>query len=279
MKNEFKLAVCQMKVVDDKDKNIAKAMDMIREATSHNADLVVLPEMFNCPYDNQKFREYSEDRRNSKTLKSISHIARECAVYLVAGSIPESEGEKLYNTSFIINQQGDLIGSHRKLHLFDIDVPREINFKESETLTPGSEITVIETELCKLGVAICYDMRFPELLRLMALKGADLIVIPSAFNMITGPMHWECTIRSRAVDNQLYVAAASPARNLNASYIAYGHSMIVDPWGESIAITGSDEDIIYADIKHNRIKEIRDELPLLTDRRTDLYELIDKSRI
>jgi omega-amidase len=276
MKNDFKLAVCQMIVVDDKDENIDKAVNMILEASRHNTDLVVLPEMFNCPYDNQKFREYSEDRNNSKTLKIISKIAAECEINIVAGSIPESEDRKIYNTSFIFDGRGDLIGSHRKLHLFDIDVPDEINFKESETLTPGDEITVLETEFCKIGVAICYDMRFPELLRLMTLNEADLIVIPGAFNMTTGPIHWECTVRSRAIDNQVFMVAASPARNWNASYVVYGHSMIVDPWGEVLAQAGTLEDIIYADIKLNRIKEIRNQLPLLRNRRTDLYEIKKK---
>jgi predicted amidohydrolase len=265
-----------MMVVNDKDENIDKAVNMILEASRHNTDLVVLPEMFNCPYDNQKFREYSEDRNNSKTLKIISKVAAECEINIVAGSIPESEDRKIYNTSFIFDGRGDLIGSHRKLHLFDIDVPDEINFKESETLTPGDEITVLETEFCKIGVAICYDMRFPELLRLMTLNEADLIVIPGAFNMTTGPIHWECTVRSRAIDNQVFMVAASPARNWNASYVVYGHSMFVDPWGEVLAQAGTLEDIIYADIKLNRIKEIRNQLPLLRNRRTDLYEIKKK---
>ncbi len=276
MKKDFKLAVCQMMVVNDKDENIDKAVNMILEASRHNTDLIVLPEMFNCPYYNEKFREYSEDRNNSKTLKMISKIAAECEINIVAGSIPESEDKKIYNTSFIIDRRGDLIGSHRKLHLFDIDVPGEINFKESETLTRGDEITIVETEFCKIGVAICYDMRFPELLRIMTLEEAELIIIPGAFNMTTGPIHWECTIRSRAIENQVYIGAASPASNWNASYVAYGHSMIVNPWGEVLAKAGTTEDIIYADIKLNRIKETRNQLPLLRNRRSDLYRIEKK---
>ena len=273
MKNNFKIAICQMKVVDDKDINLKHAADFIERSAAGDADLVVLPEMFNCPYDNQKFSLYSENRKDSKSLKKVREAARGCGVHLVAGSLPESDDGNIYNTSFIFNSDGDMLGVHRKLHLFDIDVPGEIYFKESETLTPGDKITVVETDLCKIGVAICYDIRFAELLRIMTREGAELLVIPGAFNMTTGPAHWETLIRSRAMDNQVYVAAASPARDENASYVAYGHSMIVDPWGEVLAQAGSGEEIIYARIKSSRIKEIRNQLPLLKNRRDDLYDL------
>lgn len=269
----FKIAVCQMHVIDDKDVNLKKAVDLIEESAAKDADLVILPEMFNCPYDNEKFPLYAEDRKNSKSLRAVSKAARECGVYLVAGSIPESAGEKIYNTSFIFSPKGVVIGSHRKLHLFDIDVPDGVTFKESDTLKSGEEITVVETSFGKLGVAICYDIRFPELLRLMALDGVELMVLPAAFNTTTGPAHWEPLIRSRAVDNQFFLAAASPARDENASYVAYGHSMIVDPWGEVLAEAGEGEEIIYADININRIEEIRAQLPVLENRRTDIYEL------
>ncbi len=272
----FKIAVCQMKVVDDKALNIKKAVNMMREAAQNKADMVILPEMFNCPYDNEKFREYAENRTDSRTLQVVSAAARKFKLHLVAGSIPEAEDGKIYNSSFIFNPEGVLIGHHRKLHLFDIDIPGEISFKESETITSGDRITVLETVICRLGVAICYDIRFPELLRLMALKGVELMVIPGAFNQKTGPAHWEVLVRSRAVDNQFFVAAASPASNENLSYIAYGHSMVVDPWGDIIARSGPDEEIIYAEINISRIAEVRKELPVLINRRTDLYDVVEK---
>jgi omega-amidase len=274
MKNYFKLALCQMKVIDNKDSNIKNALDMIKTAALNKSDLVVLPEMFNCPYDNDKFTEYAEEKKNSKTLKSISKAARGRGLYIIAGSIPELDGDKLYNSSFIFNRNGEIIGSHRKMHLFDIDIPGKISFKE--TLSAGNQITLIDTELCKIGVAICYDIRFPELSRLMALKGAELIVIPGAFNMTTGPAHWETLIRGRAIDNQLYVAAASPARNEKLSYVAYGNSMVADPWGEVLARADEKEEVIYANINLSRIKEIREELPVLNGRREDIYSLIKK---
>lgn len=276
MKNQFKLALCQMKVIDDKDSNISKALEMIESAARNESDLVILPEMFNCPYENEKFKEYAEEKENSKTLNAISKAAKDSNIYIVAGSIPELDRGNLYNSSFIFNRRGKIIGFHKKMHLFDIDIPGKINFKESDTLSAGNHVTVVNSELCKIGVAICYDIRFPELLRLMALEGAELIVIPGAFNMTTGPAHWETLIRARAVDNQLYVAAVSPAQNEDLSYVAYGNSMVAGPWGEILARASEKEEIIYADVNLSKIKKTREELPLLKGRREDIYTLIKK---
>jgi len=280
MKDNFRIGLCQMKVVDDKEVNLDKAKSMIGKAAKGGAEMVVLPEMFNCPYETSKFEVYAESRFNSKSLEAVSSAAMEHDVYLVAGSIPELLDGKLYNSSFIFNRKGEVLDVHRKMHLFDVDIP-EVVFKESETITPGNGVTVVETDPIKIGVAICYDMRFPELFRIMALKSADLMVVPGAFNMTTGPAHWETTVRARAIDNQVYMAATSPARNKDLSYIAYGHSMIVDPWGRVIAQAGYGEEIIYATIDRSYIKKVREELPLIKNRRTDIYELIEthKKRI
>jgi predicted amidohydrolase len=227
--------------------------------------------MFNCPYQTDQFHLYAEDAGESPTLKAVSQAARDNEVYLVAGSIPERDQDHIYNTSFIYNPSGELIGRHRKLHLFDIDVPGRIQFKESETLTPGEEITVVETDFGKLGVAICYDIRFPELSRLMTMQGAELLVFPGAFNLTTGPAHWEILSRVRALDNQVYLATCSPARDEQASYVAYGHSLVADPWGDVIFQAGNGEEILYSSIKASRVDEVRQELPLLKNRRKDLY--------
>ncbi|AXV38147.1 MAG: carbon-nitrogen hydrolase family protein [Methanobacteriaceae archaeon] len=265
-----------MKVVDNKDKNIKKAVQMIKKAGKNSSDMVILPEMFNCPYDNQKFVEYSEEQSNSKTLKKISEVAGDCGVYIIAGSIPESQGDRIYNTSFTFNPEGKVIAVHRKLHLFDINIPGSIYFMESDTLSAGDKVTVFDSKYGKIGVAICYDLRFPEIFRLMALNGANLIIVPGAFNMKTGPAHWEVLTRSRAVDNQVFVVAASPARNEDLSYVAYGNSMIVGPWGEVITCAGEGEEIIYADLKLSEVEKVRSELPLLKNRRTDIYDVIKK---
>ena len=275
MKDNFRIGLCQMKVLDDKMLNLGKAIDMIDRAAKEGVEMVILPEMFNCPYDTNKFKAYAESRDSSKSIKAVSTAAKNHGVYLVAGSIPELLDGKIYNSCFIFDRKGQIIDVHRKMHLFDVDIP-DIEFKESDTITPGNRVTVVDTDPIKIGVAICYDIRFPELFRLMALKGADIMVVPGAFNMTTGPAHWKTTVRARAIDNQTYVAAVSPARNTNLSYVAYGHSIIVDPWGKVIGEAGYGEQIICATIDISYLKNVREELPLLKNRRTDIYELIEK---
>jgi omega-amidase len=276
MMEKFKVGICQMQVEEDKDKNIQRAEMMIREAASQGSNLIVLPEMFNCPYENKYFPVFAEVFPE-KTTKILSRLSKELGVYLIGGSIPEKEEKVIYNTSYIFNREGKVIGKHRKMHLFDIDIEDGIKFKESENLGFGQEVTVVNTAYCKIGVAICYDMRFPELMRLMVLEGAQVIVVPAAFNMTTGPAHWELLIRTRALDNQVYFIAASPSRNKNASYHAYGHSSIVNPWGTVVSEADEKECILYGEVDLNMVRKIRRELPLLKHRRIDVYELYRKS--
>lgn len=272
----FKIGVCQLTVGREKKENLRKAREMIIQAAAGGAKVAVLPEMFNCPYQASLFPAYAEEFPGGPSLEMLSETARFLRIYVVGGSIPERAGERVYNTSFIFGPDGKLLGRHRKAHLFDVDLPGGVRVRESSTLSPGNEMTVLDTELGPVGVAVCYDIRFPELFRLMALKGAQVIFVPAAFNLTTGPAHWEITFRVRAVDNQVYVVGASPARDAGAAYVAYGHSLVVDPWGEVLAAAGEGEEIIYAEINPERTGEVRGRLPLLKHRRTDLYQL--KSR-
>ena len=233
---------------------------------------MALPEMFNCPYSNNYFREFGEPEEG-ETVKTLSALAKELGIYLIGGSIPELEAGKVYNTCYCFDREGRMIGKHRKMHLFDIDVKDGIRFMESETLTPGDKMTVIDTEFCKIGIVVCYDVRFPELMRLMALAGAELVVLPAAFNMVTGPAHWDLTMRMRALDNQLYFAAVSPARDIQGAYQAYGNSCVASPWGEFSAHTDETEGILFCDIDLERVKKVRRELPLLQHRREDVYRM------
>lgn len=260
-----------MKGSSEKKESMDIAADFAERAKEKGADLIVLPEMWNCPYSNEYFRPYSE-KEDGETFRFMAGLAEKLDVYLIGGSIPELDGENVYNTSFSFGRNGELIGKHRKAHLFDIDVKDGIRFMESDTLTAGDSATVIDTEYGKIGVAICYDVRFPDLSMKMALAGAKLIVLPAAFNMTTGPVHWELTMRARALDNQVYFAACSPARDEAGVYVAYGHSMVADPWGKVIAEADEKPDIVTACIDTEYVDSIREQLPLLRHRREDLYQ-------
>ena len=273
---KIKLALCQMNVVDNKEKNIKTARLMIEESISKNADFIILPEMFNCPYSNDKFIEYGEKEKSSETLSEISKLAKSNNVYILAGSIPEIEEDKLYNTSYLFDRQGNVIAKHRKMHLFDIDVKRKITFKESDVLTAGNDFTIADTEFGKVGIGICYDIRFPELAKIMVENGALILIYPGAFNMTTGPAHWELLFRSRAMDNQAFCIGVAPALNNDASYHSYGHSIITNPWGEVIAQASEKESLIISEIDLSEIKKVREELPLLKNKRDELYEVIQK---
>ena len=279
--NIIKIALCQMNVVDNKGENIRKAIQMIKESKKQGADLAVLPEMFNCPYENEKFIEYAEELNGSQTLEKIANIAKEENIHVLAGSIPELEedGEgiqSIYNTAVLFDNKGKLLGKHRKMHLFDIDVKGKIYFKESDTLSAGNDFTVIETELTTIGIGICYDVRFVELSRIMALNGAQILIFPGAFNLTTGPAHWEILFRSRALDNQVYAIGVAPALDKDASYNSFGHSIAVNPWGEIIDELDYEEGLKIVEIDLDEIKRIREEIPILKNRRTDLYEIKEK---
>lgn len=265
----MEVAIIQMDISRDKRENLVKAENLIREA-SHKAKLMVLPEMFNCPYNAKTFHKYAETYPG-ETTERLSALAKELGVIIVGGSIPELGEEGMYNTSYVFSESGKLIGKHRKTHLFDVDIKDGITFKESDTLKAGSAATVIDIGPFKLGLGICYDMRFPEFIRTMVNQGAQAVIIPAAFNTVTGPAHWHITARARAVDNQVYFLVASPARSTYLSYKAYGHSLVVDPWGHIDREAGEGEEIIYATIDLDKIKKIRSELPLLKHRKRDCY--------
>ena len=273
---KIKLSLCQMNVIDNKEDNVKTASLMIDESVSKNADFIVLPEMFNCPYSNDKFIEYGEEEKDSYTLNKISLLAKKNNVYILAGSIPEKDNGKLYNTSYLFDKAGNIIAKHRKMHLFDIDVKGKITFKESDVLTAGDSFTIAETDFGKIGIGICYDIRFPELARVMVENGALILFYPGAFNMTTGPAHWELLFRSRALDNQVFCVGVAPALNKDASYHSFGHSIIASPWGEIIAEASEKENLILCEIDLDEIKKVREELPLLKNKREDLYEVIKK---
>ncbi|TEB36095.1 carbon-nitrogen hydrolase [Coprinellus micaceus] len=288
----FTLALIQLgNIGANKTDNLKHAREMIHKAVTNHGekkrpDLVVLPECFNSPYGVNHFPQYAEkigytpgqpfepESSESESVRMLSAAAKELKTWLIGGSIPErdtTDDSKLYNTCTVYNPQGDLVAMHRKVHLFDIDIPGKITFKESETLTGGTTLNFFDTEFARIGLGICYDVRFPELAMIAARRGCQVVVYPGAFNLTTGPLHWELLQRSRANDNQVFVSMCSPARDMSAGYHAWGHSMVVDPIGKVLVEAGEGEEIVYADIDAQTMVETRKGIPVTTQRRFDVY--------
>lgn len=268
----MKVALIQMQVASSPAENLQTACTHLKDAVAGGADIAVLPEMFCCPYETPNFPRFAQ-KEGGEIWQALSDMAKENGLYLVAGSVPEDDGGKTYNTSYVFDPEGKCIAKHRKVHLFDIDVKGGQRFMESETLTAGDSLTTFDTPWGKMGLCICYDIRFPEWTRLMALEGVKAVFIPAAFNMTTGPAHWELSFRARALDNQIYLFGCAPARDMEVSYHSWGHSIATNPWGEVMAQLDETEGILFAHADFEREDAIRDQLPLLRHRRVDLYEL------
>ncbi|MGL5695274.1 MAG: carbon-nitrogen hydrolase family protein [Peptostreptococcaceae bacterium] len=269
--SNFKVGIIQMKVENNKLENLEKAKSIVKELSSKGAKIIVLPEMFLCHYNKSSINTYAEKEGESSFLK-LSEIAKTNNVYLVAGSVPEiDDNNNIYNTSYVFNPSGEKIAKHRKAHMFDIDIEGGQYFKESDTFEAGDEFTVFKTEYGKIGLCICYDFRFPELSRLMVDNEAKAIIVPASFNMTTGPAHWEVLFRSRAIDNQVYTIGCAPARDTSASYISYANSIVVSPFGEVLTKMDEEEGYNICTINFDYVDKVREELPLLAQRRLDIY--------
>lgn len=265
---DFKIAICQNKPFYNKEKSVQKILQMIKEAAGNGAKLVLLPEMFYFPYEfSELIKQEEADRATVSTLQSS---AKENNVYLCTGTTVEKVGAKRFNKSYLISPEGNILLEHAKCHLYDVDF-KGLKVEESNYFSAGNSLDVVKTELGLIGIIICYDIRFPEMARALALKGAEIILVPAAFNTISGEAHWHLFFRTRAVENQVFMAAACPARDEKCKYRAYGHSMIVDPWGDILSEAGEKEEIIYSDIKDERLQDVRNRLPLLKHMRKDLY--------
>lgn len=270
---KIKIAAIQMSTVADKMENVRTVKTYLEKIKDENPDFVILPEMFCCPYQTENFPIYAE-KEGGPVWQQLSGYAKQYGIYLIGGSMPEKDAEgNVYNTSYIFDREGKQIGKHRKVHLFDIDVKGGQTFKESDTLTAGDSNTVFDTEFGKIGVMLCFDIRFPELSRMMVNDGAKVIFVPAAFNMTTGPAHWELSFRTRALDNQIYMVGCAPARDVSAGYISWGHSIVTDPWGRVIDMLDEKKGILLTELDMDYEEQVREELPLLKSRRKDIYQL------
>lgn len=274
---KIRIAQIQAHVYDDKEKNLGmleKRIDgLCHDREIGRPDLVTVGEMFCCPYLTEKFPEYAE-AEGGPVWQRLGSMAEKYGIYLSAGSVPErDEKGRVYNTAYVFGPDGSMIAKHRKVHLFDIDVKGGQRYRESDTLTAGDGYTVFDTRFGRMGICICFDCRFPEIVRLMVLDGAKVILVPAAFNMTTGPAHWELMFRSRAVDNQCYMVGTSDARDETSGYVSWGHSLVVSPWGDIVSEMDEKEGVKVTVIDTDYVDDIRKQLPLLSARREDVYRL------
>ncbi len=255
-----RLAVAQMDSGASEEKNLAKMRSMTKEAAEQGADLILFPE--HALYLGRQMQEHAYGK-DDIWVKELASIAAENQIYLHCGSLSEkSADEKPYNTSLFFDREGKLTAGYRKIHLFEADIPGGASVKEANEVRAGEEPVLADTDFARVGFAICYDLRFPELFHLMAEEGADLLFLPANFTAETGAAHWECLLRARAIENTCYVMAAGQIGQ-KPQFHAYGHSMIIDPWGEILAEAGEEEGLIFADFDTEKIKETRRKMPSL----------------
>ncbi|MFQ5965276.1 MAG: carbon-nitrogen hydrolase family protein [Candidatus Scalinduaceae bacterium] len=271
IKTKFIVAAIQLCSNEDKKRNLQLASQFIDVAVENGANIVVLPELFNCCGHTEVMVRNAEEIPGY-TTNILSDKARQHGIYIVCGSIfEEAKKNMVYNTSVIVDRNGEIITKYKKIHLFDIDIPGKIRYKESEHVIAGHKIVTVNMGSFDAGLVICYDLRFCELFRALALKGAMVIFVPSAFTSATGEYHWEPLVKARAIENQVYVIAANQIGTSPNNITCYGKSMIVDPWGRVLAKAEDNENVITAEIDLKILEDVRTEVPLFEHRRTDLY--------
>ena len=267
----MRAAAVQLNSTDQYDRNLEVAERLVRGAAADGAELVVLPEKWTVLGSPEAIRGSAEPL-DGPALSVAAGWARELGVFLVAGSVPEvvPDQEKLANTSVMFGPDGERRAIYRKIHMFDVDVA-DVSYRESEIEQAGDEIALGDANGTQVGLTICYDLRFPELYRLLALRGARVITVPSAFTERTGRDHWEVLVRARAIEDQLFMVAAGQIGFAPPHYRSYGRSMIVDPWGVVLAQAGDTECFVSADLDFASQDEVQNRLPALRHRRPDAY--------
>jgi deaminated glutathione amidase len=267
----MRVAAVQLNSTDAKGRNIEVAERLVREAAADRAELICLPAKWTVLGDSEALQDGAE-ALDGPSLTAARGWAGELGVHLLAGSIAERvEGQdRLSNTSVLIGPQGEDVAIYRKIHMFDVEV-EGVTYRESENEDAGDEIVVAPLGDLQLGLSVCYDLRFPELYRILAVRGARLVTVPSAFTSPTGRAHWEILLRARAIENQVFVIAPNQIGKAPPHYDSYGHSIIVDPWGEVLAEAPDEECFIAADLDLERQEQVREKLPALANRRPGAY--------
>jgi predicted amidohydrolase len=272
MPDRIRVACVQLTSRADKAANLERTEQLVARAAATGADLVVLPEKWNAIGDVAVLQAAAEPLAGGESVEAMSSWARTHGITLVGGSITERrEGrEKLSNTCLVFDSEGELAAVYRKIHLFDVDVGGH-RYRESDAEEPGDEPVVARLEDWPIGLSVCYDLRFPELYRILALEGAELVTVPAHFTLYTGKDHWHVLLRARAIENQLFVAAAAQVGETIPGKPSYGRSLVVDPWGTVLAQAPDEETVIFAELDRERLHEIRRNLPSLANRQAAAY--------
>jgi deaminated glutathione amidase len=272
MPDLIRVACVQLTSRADKAANLEKAERLVAKAAAGGADIALLPEKWNAIGGVDTLHEAAETIEDGESVAAMRRWASGHGITLVGGSITERrEGrEKLSNTSLVFDPEGELVAVYRKIHLFDVDVGGH-SYRESEAEEPGEEPVVARLEGWPIGLTVCYDLRFPELYRILALEGAELVTVPAHFTLYTGKDHWHVLLRARAIENQNYVAAAAQIGETIPGKPSYGRSLIADPWGTVVAQAPDEETVISAELDRERLLEVRRTLPSLANRQADAY--------
>jgi predicted amidohydrolase len=263
----MRVAVCQLNARDDRARNLAAARELLGQAAAGGADLAVLPEYVD--YLGPASGTPKPEPIDGEFGAFFADAARELGIWVHSGSFHEigPDPERTFNTSLLFAPDGHLAALYRKIHLYDVEIPGRVSYHESLTVAPGAVAVVTPVEQFQLGLSICYDLRFPELYRRLAVAGATVLVVPAAFMMHTGRDHWEVLLRARAIENQCYVVAAAQIGDHDPARTCYGRSMVVDPWGTVLVQAPDVVGTVIAELDLDRVARIRAELPSLANRR------------
>lgn len=270
---QLSVAVIQMNSTADVERNIAEGLELIDRAAATGARLVTMPEVWTYLGENAGVRAAAVDMPGDLT-EQLAERARRHGIYLHAGSIYETvPGDpRVRNTTVVFDPSGEIVAKYSKLHMFDVVLDGVASFEESAAVKPGDEIVTFDLDGITVGLAICYDLRFPELFRILALKGAEVIMLPAAFTLTTGKDHWEVLIRARAIENGVYMVASGQVGTYDGGqHWCYGRSMVVDPWGTVLATAPDEVGVITATLSQERVQKVRRQVPSLANRLPDRY--------
>jgi len=259
--------VLQNKVYQDIARTLREITNQLMNCNSEHVDFIILPEMFMSPYELESFTLYKQTK-SGEVVDFLRNIAIKYHAYVIGGSIPFFDNNNLYNTSFVFDRKGNIIYRYDKLYLFEVTYPDGSTFRERDVLKAGNKPGIFETEFGKMGLMICFDIRFPELAEQLTREGAKVIFVPAAFNTFTGPLHWQVTLRARAIDNQLFVIACSPSRDSVGDYDVYGHSIVISPLGKVIQELDEFSGVIKVDVDLNEIAHARNVIPIIKNKRS-----------